>query len=141
MTKPWERELTTEREDFRRILTVAGFSGEGDTLRGPVRWCSSNEKAVTATVEVILTSAYPFAPPRVRVIEAGIPLKLTFHRERDGGLCLWPSDTPVEGAPWRDPAQFLCRVAAWLQQTEVGWPGDSACDLERYLPTAGGLVL
>ncbi len=141
MTKSWERELTTERQDFHRILTLAGFTGEGDTLRGPVRWRGGSGQEVTATVEVTLTAAYPFTPPRVCVLEAGIPLTLTFHRERDGSLCLWPSDTPVEYAPWRDPVQFLCRVATWLQQTEAGWPGDSACDLERYLPTASGLVL
>ncbi|MCU7731092.1 ThiF family adenylyltransferase [Actinoplanes sp. KI2] len=141
MTKAWERELTIEREEFRRILTRAEFTGEGDSLRGPVRWYRDDGKAVTATVEVTLTAAYPFAPPQVRIVDAGTPLTATFHRDRDGALCLWPADTPVENAPWCDPAQLLRRVVAWLQQTEAGWPGDSACDLERYLPTAGGLML
>ncbi|SCL26251.1 Molybdopterin or thiamine biosynthesis adenylyltransferase [Micromonospora rhizosphaerae] len=141
MTRAWERELTAEREVFRRVLARADFTGEDDTLRGPLRWYRCGGEAVTATIEVTMTAAYPFAPPQVRVLDAGIPLTPTFHRERDGALCLWPADTPVENAPWCDPARLLRRVAAWLRQTEAGWPGDSACDLERYLPAAGGIVL
>jgi hypothetical protein len=74
------------------------------------------------------------------VLDAGIPLTATFHRERDGSLCLWPADTGGERALVR-PGASAAKVAAWLQPTEADWPGDSACDLERYLPTASGMVL
>jgi molybdopterin/thiamine biosynthesis adenylyltransferase len=141
MTKAWERELAVERERFRRVLASGGFTGEESTLRGPLRWCRCDGDSMMATIEVTLTAAYPFVPPQVRVVDAGMPLTPTFHRERDGALCLWPADTPVENAPWCDPARLLRRVAAWLRQTEAGWPGDSACDLERYLPAADGMIL
>jgi hypothetical protein len=141
VTKSWERELAAERATFRRILAKVGFTGEGETVRGPLRWHRSDGETVTATIEVTLTAAYPFVPPQVRVLDAGVPLTATFHRDRDGSLCLWPTDVPVENAPWSDPAQLLRRVATWLQQTDAGWPDDSACDLERYLPTADGMVL
>jgi hypothetical protein len=47
----------------------------------------------------------------------------------------------VETAPWRDPPLLMRKVAAWLRQTDAGWPGDTACDLERYLPSDHRLVL
>lgn len=141
MTRAWEHDIEAERTSFRRALAVAGFIGEGTTMRGPLSWHSHHGVEATAHIEVTLTDAFPFGPPTVRIIDAGIPLSLTFHRGSDGSLCLWPSDTDVETAPWRDPPLLLRKVAAWLHQTDARWPADSACDLERYLPSDSRLVL
>jgi molybdopterin/thiamine biosynthesis adenylyltransferase len=89
----------------------------------------------------MLTDAFPFSPPRVRILDAGVSMDLTFHRDCDGSLCLWRSDVPVENAPWREPDRLLDRVAEWLRETAAGWPGDDDCDLERYLPADPRLVL
>ncbi|SDT80359.1 ThiF family adenylyltransferase [Actinoplanes derwentensis] len=141
MTQAWNRGLTAERDRFRRVLAVAGFTGDGATVRGPLRWYPSDGVAATATIEITLTAAWPFGPPQIRVIDAGIPLTPTFHQNHDGSLCLWPAETPVEKAPWREPALLLSKVAGWLHQTEAGWPDDTACDLERYLAADPLLLL
>ncbi|NJC13053.1 molybdopterin/thiamine biosynthesis adenylyltransferase [Micromonospora profundi] len=142
MTGTWAQELTDERDTFRRGLAAHGFNGDRDTLIGPLRWrSSSTQGAKTATIEVALTDAFPFGPPQVRILDAGMPLELTFHREFDGSLCLWSSNVPVDNAPWRSPSQLLLRVAAWLRQTDACWPNDTDCDLERYLPSDPRLLL
>jgi ThiF family protein len=141
MTRAWEQELDAERDRFRRVLAAAGFVTDGEMLRGPLHWHLCNGNPVTATIEVTLIDAFPFSPPQIQIIEAGVPLTPTFHRSRDGSLCLWPDETPVEKAPWRDPTLLLRKVAGWLRQTEAGWPDDAACDLDRYLPVDPRLVL
>ena len=79
----------------------------------------------------------------MRLADPGAQLEITFHRDLDGGLCLWDTDEPVPGGPWTDPDRLLSRVVGWLQNTAAGWPGDEDCDLERYLPASGepGMVL
>ncbi|MER6589657.1 ThiF family adenylyltransferase [Micromonospora chalcea] len=141
MIGQWAKDLTDERDNFRCDLAAVGFNGDTETLRGPLRWqpCGGQEK--TATVEVTLTAAFPFSPPQIRILDAGVPLQMTFHRDADGSLCLWPTSVPFDNAPWRDPGQLLRKVAAWLRQTDAGWPGDEDCDLERYLPSDPRLVL
>lgn len=136
-----ETDLTAERDTWRAALGTAGFSDDGDTLHGPVLWPHPDGREVTATIEVTITESFPFSPPRVRVLDPGTALELTFHRDRDGALCLWRTDVEVGDASWRDPCRFLDRVAAWLVATARGWPGDDDCDLERYLPPDPRMVL
>jgi hypothetical protein len=76
---------------------------------------------------------FPFAPPRVVILDPGAQLEFTFHIELDGTLCLWENDWAVDQAPWRDPQKLLRRIAGWLENTASGWPADNVCDLERYL--------
>ncbi|MFV2102060.1 ThiF family adenylyltransferase [Micromonospora sp. LOL_024] len=142
MSRDWEKELADERDAFRCGLAAAGFTGDGNTLHGPLSWQRHGGlEAATATIEVTLTDAFPFGPPQIRILNAGVPLELTFHRDSDGSLCLWPSDVTVESAPWRNPRQLLRKVAAWLRHTDAGWPNDEDCDLERYLPRDQRLLL
>ena len=141
MTRSWEAGLAAERDAWRAVLGAAGFSDDGNTLRGPLRWQHPDGRTVTATIEVTVTESFPFNPPRVWVLDPGVALELTFHRERDGALCLWGSDVAVGDAPWEDPGRFLDRVAAWLVETSAGWPRDDDCDLERYLLSDSRMVL
>lgn len=137
------------RDTYAEDLVAAGFSDNGESLRGEVGWTTETGEARKAKVQVTFGEAFPFAPPTVNLV--GDPgLGVTFHVERSepgadpalsGSLCLWESDHPVEQAPWLDAATFLARVGGWLALTEAGWPGDDACDLERYLPSCGELVL
>lgn len=141
--------VTVELDRWREGLQSLGFSDDGDRLRGNVRWQRPDRVFFAAQVEIIPDERFPFAPPKVWVIEAGDPsLKFSFHIERSpdpmhrGHLCLWEDDWDVGDAPWRDPELMLERIAGWLTNTSLGWPNDDACDLERYLPPeAGPLVL
>ena len=82
-----------------------------------------------------------------RVLDPGLPLDLTFHIDRPaqghtlGNLCLWEDSWSADVAPWLEAQTVLDRIADWLRQTALGWPGDRACDLERYLPREDTLVL
>jgi hypothetical protein len=120
--------------DLRREKLVAlGFGDDGVRLRGPVSWEDPVSGGVMARVEITPEEPFPFAPPRVVIVDAGAPIEVTFHVNYDGSLCLWENDWAVDEAPWRDPQTLLRRIAGWLENTASGWPGDDVCDLERYL--------
>lgn len=141
MSRTWEADLAAERDAWRAALSKSGFSDDGATLHGPVAWHCPDGTQATATVEVTITESFPFSPPRVNVLDPGATLDVTFHRDLDGTLCLWSGDIEIDGAPWRDPAEFLGRVARWLEHTAAGWPDDDDCDLERYLPADPRMAL
>ncbi|MFC4013394.1 ThiF family adenylyltransferase [Nonomuraea purpurea] len=141
MTRAWEADIAAECDAWRAALGTAGFSDDGHTLRGPVRWQHPDGRTVIATIEVTITESFPFSPPKVRILDPGLAIELTFHRERDGSLCLWRSDVDVSDAPWQAPERLLDRVAVWLTNSAAGWPSDDDCDLERYLLPDSQLVL
>ena len=133
---------SADTEAWHEQLVTFGFSDNGERLRGPVPWEHPASGVVTARVEVTPGEIFPFAPPRVVILDPGAPFEITFHIDRDESLCLWENDWPVDQAPWRDPQTLLRRIAGWLQNTVSGWPGDDTCDLERYLePDHDNLVL
>lgn len=129
MSGPWRED--TDR--WREKLVLAGFGDDGEQLRGPVPWRHPDRGAVTAQAQITPGETFPFAPPRVVILEPGTPLEVTFHIELDGSLCLWENDWAVDHAPWRDTHELLGRIAGWLEKTAAGWPDDDVCDLERYL--------
>jgi molybdopterin/thiamine biosynthesis adenylyltransferase len=135
--------LAADRVALRRNLAARGFADDGEVLRGPVMWRTPDGRDPTAVVDITVPDRYPFGPPVVRLADPGAPLQITFHRDLDGGLCLWDTDEPVSIGPWTDPDRLLRRIAGWLENTAAGWPGDEDCDLERYLPASGepGIVL
>ena len=118
---------------WREGLVALGFSDDGVRLRGPVPWSGSGAGPAQARVEITPEPAFPFAPPRVVVLDPGAQLEATFHLEMNGTLCLWEDEWAVDEAPWRDPDTLVLRIADWLESTVAGWPGDDSCDLERYL--------
>lgn len=141
MSRPWQADLVAECDAWRAALGAIGFSDDGNTLRGPVVWRHPDGQELTATIEVTITQSFPFSPPRVQVLDPGMTLELTFHRDPDGALCLWPSDAEAGNAPWQAPTKLLNKVAALLEATAAGWPDDDDCDLERYLLPDPHMVL
>lgn len=132
--------LDLDKDSFRRSLAVKGFTDDGRVLRGPINW-SHNGQQYVATVDVTLGDTFPFAPPRVDIVDLGADIMLTFHIERAGNLCLWNNQVSVDDAPWRDLDAFIEKISGWFEQTAAGWPDDDDADLERYLPTDDGIVL
>lgn len=120
-------------DQWRDDLAALGFSDDGLNLRGPVLWAGSGDSRAMARVQVTPTPAFPFAPPKVAILDAGAPLVPSFHIDEDGVLCLWEDEWAIDEAPWRDPRELLARITDWLERTATGWPGDDSCDLERYL--------
>ncbi|AXB44624.1 hypothetical protein A4R43_20705 [Amycolatopsis albispora] len=123
---------------WREPFPALGFTDDGERLHGPVRWSApatpgQPATVCTARVEIMPDATFPFAPPRVRLLDPGGPLEITFHINADNTLCLWDEDWSVDDAPWLDPRKLLDRIAGWLEKTAAGWPGDDSCDLERYL--------
>lgn len=138
--------LAADRDAFREALVRQGLSDDGELLRGAVNWEHPRLGPAAATIEVTIPDAFPFVPPAVRVLDVGVDMALTFHVEYDEGqppsrLCLWEGTHDVARAPWRDAHALIARVAGHLTRTARGWPGDTDCDLERYLPNSTGLVL
>ena len=119
---------------WRDALVALGFTDDGTVLGGEVAWVFPDGGERVARVEVTLSAGFPFTPPKARIVTAGAPMDLSFHRSADDTLCLWEEDWSVDDAPWLSPTDFLKRVAGWLQASAAGWPGDTTCDLERYLP-------
>lgn len=132
----WMGEIDFASDTFRKELVSRGFYDDGDLLYGSVEWQNGTQQK-SARISVDITSQYPFAPPKVRIIESDV--EPTFHIERNNGspLCLWTSDAPVDSAPWRDVDKFLDWVTGWFIETDKGWPGDNDADLERYLDVDG----
>ena len=143
MTGAAQAALAAAGAALRQELADRGFADDGEVLRGPVRWSTAEGSDAAAVVDITIPDRYPFGPPVVRLFDPGTPLEVTFHRDPDGGLCLWDSSEPVSDAPWTDPDLLLLRIGGWLESTAAGWPGDDDCDLERYLPKCSqpGLVL
>jgi molybdopterin/thiamine biosynthesis adenylyltransferase len=132
VSQAWREGVDAERDEFRSSLIGLGFTDDGETLRGPVEW-SHNGHGYRAIIQVELDGRFPFGPPQVQIINAGTELEQTFHVERNGNLCLWTRNVPVESAPWREPGRLIEKVSGWLTQTALGWPDDDDRDLERYL--------
>src|SRR4051812_21006063 len=111
--------VTHETDLWREKLQNCGFSDDGVVLQGPVAWTHPERGMVTARVEVN-SVGFPFLPPACRLIDAGAPLDMTFHRDRSvdaggtGAMCLWDDDHPVDEAPWLDTDTYLARVSNWL---------------------------
>ena len=126
-----------ERDLLREALVSRGFTDDGDTLVGNVRWTSSSAGSVSTTVTIEVGEAFPYGPPVVRLSQRHrrpTDSTPTFHLERNGTLCLYDDQVEVHDAGWRDPDRLLDQVAGWLENTDAGWPGDTDTDLERYLP-------
>ncbi|MEU6815545.1 ThiF family adenylyltransferase [Streptomyces sp. NPDC046860] len=128
-----------EADRLREDLVVRGFTDDGVRLRGPVLWCPPAHAEVLARVEIKVDERFPFHPPQVRLLDPGALVEVTFHVDRSarrgvsGNLCLWDDIWPADRAPWTEADELLSRIAGWLELTAAGWPGDSVCDLERYL--------
>lgn len=84
------------------------------------------------SIVVTIGPDFPYKRPEVRTRFSATGG--TWHRERDGTLCLWPRDNSVSDLPWKDPAVLVGRIKRWLANSAEGWTDDlPILDLERYV--------
>lgn len=86
-----------------------------------------------------ITDEYPYEPPRV--VPLGGAGGVSWHRDRDGNLCLWDAATAAP-AEWATADAVVARIEAWFHHAANGWPDDEPdLDLQRYWTTELGLVI
>jgi molybdopterin/thiamine biosynthesis adenylyltransferase len=133
---PFEVEVDLVRDQFREGLAAAGFNVASPTF-------ASGELVVPGVglidLDVTIPDDFPYVPPRARPTmgQGG----RSWHRERDGHLCLYASGDSAEPG-WSNVSEFLDDVRAWFLNDAAGWPNDTPdLDLERYWKNDTGLVL
>src|SRR5262245_58165006 len=104
---PLDVAIQRDREDFIEGMARLGFrlGSDGESLSGTV---SIRERKSPRKIQVHLPTGFPFRPPKVRPADG--PSNMSWHREREGWLCLY-ADAETRHLPWRDPSRFLKRVA------------------------------
>lgn len=126
----WTEMTESEYQSFDEGLMRKGFFLEGSV------WVGSIEHGDTTTqLEIRLSDPFPFQPPTVRPVDLD-SLPYSWHRERDGRLCLVAQDDH-EGLWWKHGEYFVDHIHAWLMESDTGWAGDRTdLDLERYFDQA-----
>lgn len=118
--------VTYARQHFEEGLIRAGFVENAGGWQGTVKRISG-----TTYVRITLDSRFPFHPPRVVPVDPEA-VAWSWHRERDGALCLISEDDH-EGLWWANPGALLEHVEEWFRQLDMGWPDDRPdLDLDRY---------
>jgi len=131
----WGEAVEAAAAAFVEELERRGFANRDGALTGAVAVDGGSVGVV-----VRLTEAFPFEPPKV-VPPENVPR--SWHRERDGAMCLYPNDG-WQTLPWLDVDDLLDMVKRWLHESSAGWRDDTPdLDLERYFPSApdGRLVV
>ncbi|WP_159808633.1 ThiF family adenylyltransferase [Cellulomonas citrea] len=130
----WDEAIKSSVFEFTEELERRGFRADERTLTGAV---GAGVDAVR--VEIALPDSFPFAPP---VVSPPASFPRSWHRERDGAMCLYPLDHRQK-LPWLDVDDFLALVERWIVESTAGWSGDFPdLDLERYFPqSAAPLVV
>lgn len=120
----WEEAIKASTFAFVEALERRGFHAVDQVLTGPV-----GEGVDAVQVEIRLPDEFPFAPP---VVLPPKEFPRSWHRERNGAMCLYPADGR-DDLPWLVEDEFLELVQRWLTETRSGWVGDFPdLDLERY---------
>jgi molybdopterin/thiamine biosynthesis adenylyltransferase len=121
-----------------------------DTWRGPV----PHRDGTVTVLDIAVPADFPYAAPVVKpltvaaasewtgqTIEGYREASWSWHRERNGQMCLFERDDPTR-LPWADPTALFEQIEAWLDQDIDGWPHDEpALDLDRYFRGSGMTVL
>ncbi|HTK62267.1 MAG TPA: ThiF family adenylyltransferase [Pseudonocardia sp.] len=124
----WAKSIESCTFEFVEELERRGFRADGRTVFGRV-----GADGDEVRVEIALPDCFPFTPPLV-LAPADFPR--SWHRERNGAMCLYPGDGR-DRLPWLDIDEFLALVLRWVVESRSGWPGDFPdLDLERYFPQA-----
>lgn len=125
----WAEELEATRFRFVEALEQRGLVAADEvTLNGHVTTHQGPQR-----VQVRLPDDFPFRPPRVHPDE---DLPRSWHRERDGAMCLYGEGSDEE-LPWLNTDDFLAMVARWFNESDAGWPGDlPVLDLDRYFDSS-----
>ncbi len=94
---------------------------------------SINSGSQSHSIIVELSDGFPFSPPTVY---AKFDFPRSWHRNRDGSLCLYPLNDRG-GLPWLDTGSFVDLLERWFKESEHGWQGDfPLLDIEAYIPQA-----
>lgn len=97
-------------------------------------------RSVEALIEVSIGADFPYQKPRVR--DLNFATGKSWHRDSEGGLCLWPDDGSVADLPWKDPDVLVERIELWLRNSATGWQDDlPVLDLDRYFGAKVGRFL
>lgn len=114
------------RLHFEEGLVRTGFTTTSDGWVGSITHGDSSTDVI-----ITLPSRFPFVPPRVVPVDSDT-VSWSWHRERDGALCLVAEDDH-DGLWWVEPVEFLQHISAWFDEADAGWPNDRPdLDLERY---------
>ena len=128
--------IAAAQEAFIEDLCARGFRLLDDcrTLVGDI---AIGGRPVEHAIEIL--DDFPITKPRVST--PGGEGGLSWHREPDGGFCLW-SDDEASDLPWSDADAVIERISEWHANNLAGWPDDPPdLDLERYWPSAPGLIV
>jgi molybdopterin/thiamine biosynthesis adenylyltransferase len=120
--------LAHRRFLFEEGLAQAGYRQQGKAWVGTVQ-----HREGSTEVRMNLSEQFPYRPPRVTPTDPN-STAWSWHRERDGALCLVAEDDH-EDLWWADPTQFLQHLRGWFDSAEDEWRDDRTdMDLERYFP-------
>ncbi|MBT1606486.1 ThiF family adenylyltransferase [Curtobacterium flaccumfaciens pv. betae] len=120
--------LAHRRFLFEEGLAQAGYRQRGDVWVGTVEYREGSTE-----VRIDISAQFPYRPPRVTPTDLD-STAWSWHRERDGALCLVAEDDH-EDLWWADPKQFLRHVQGWFESANDDWRDDRTdMDLERYFP-------
>ena len=133
----WDDEIARVRDDLLEEFAHAGFTLRSATrIEGDV---TAQGRVAPVPVDITLPDGFPYEPPIVRPIDG--TGGLSWHANLDGSLCLW-SDKESDDLPWLRVEQIVGRVEEWFRNDDAGWVRDTPdLDLERYWPSAAGLVV
>lgn len=114
------------RQHFEEGLIRAGFREGKDGWEGSVP-----HPAGPTRVVIGLSDSFPFRPPTVTPVDQDA-VPWSWHRDRDGDLCLVAEDDH-DGLWWTEAPAFLAHVTAWFERADTGWKDDRPdLDLDRY---------
>ena len=117
-------------QSFDEGLMRRGFFLEGEVWIGRVEHGDAN-----TLLEISVSDRFPFRPPSVRPVDPEA-LPWSWHRERDGRLCLVAEDDH-DGLWWKNGEAFVDHIHSWLLKSDDDWADDRTdLDLERYFDQA-----
>ena len=120
--------LAHRRFLFEEGLAQSGYRQQGGAWVGTVQ-----HREGTTEVRIDISEQFPYRPPRVTPTTQSSTV-WSWHRERDGALCLVAKDDH-EDLWWADPTQFLQHLRGWFDSADDDWRDDRTdMDLERYFP-------
>lgn len=107
----WDEAIEASTFNFIEEMERRGFRADDRTLTGTV---GDGDGALR--IHIDLPSEFPYAPP---VVSPPDDFPRSWHRERSGAMCLYPSDGR-DDLPWLDVEQFFALVARWIAESRSG---------------------